>query len=326
VSDDRWLYIWNDSGVLVTRIERQDGCKLNDMLYMRVSDCSCLVTCHEPFTPCSNLYIYKNINEADAAKRDCPQIACTELFGAVVMLHRVNCYTFASGSADGSVILWEHAEGASEPQFRPRELRRCETQSRNPTNDWRVRQMENVHNSMYLLVAIGFGFLIFHVESGAALLQLENVHDNFVSHVVVIDDDDVDSVGSLNSSTSATSSKSGEKSLDAPSPVKDIAAAAKSVIDKSSDKRSDFERLQKIILVSVSGCNFYVWRLMEANFKRTNTNPKVKKPKQQPKFKNAVEPEACHRLDAVFVQVFSFSIFNMMPSPLLTELRFPFYN
>ena len=48
VLEDSWLYVWNETGVLVTRIERQDGDKLSDMLYIRVSDCPCLVTCRPP--------------------------------------------------------------------------------------------------------------------------------------------------------------------------------------------------------------------------------------------------------------------------------------
>ena len=303
VSEDRWLYVWNEAGALVTQIERQDGDKLSDMLYIRVSDCPCLVTCHEPS---SYLYIYKNVKEADVRKRVSPQIACTELSGAIVMLHKVNHSTFASGSADGTVILWEHVEGASEPQFKPRELRRCENHLKTPTDDWRVRQMVNIYDCAYLLVAAGYGFFIFHVESGAALLQLDYIHDNLISHVVVVVDDDADFVGALNSSSSNTSSKSGDRNLDGSSSGKDVAVAARS----SMDMRSDFERLRKIFLVSVSGNSFYVWRLVDALYRKSNVlpaanqNPKVKKPKQQPKFKNMVEPEASYRLDAIFIQVF----------------------
>jgi WD40 repeat protein len=313
VSDDRWLYVWNDYGLLVTRIERQDGDKLLDMLYIRVSDCPCLVTCHGHPPPrvsegasSSNIYIYKNIKEADSRKRVSPQIACTDQSGAVVMLHKVNHSCFASGSADGTIILWEHLQGASEPQFKPRELRRCEHPPKNQTDDWRVRQMVNIHNSAYLLVAVGYGFFIFHVESGTALLQLDYVHDNIISHVVVVVDDDLDSGGSINLSSSTASSKSADKSLDGTSPVKDVAAASKS----GMDMRSDIERLQRIFLVSVSGNVFYVWRLVEATYKKNlvlppgNQNPKVKKPKQQPKFRNAEEPDASYRLDAIFLQVF----------------------
>ena len=115
VSDDRWLYVWNDKGLLVTRIERQDGDKLLDMLYIRVSDCPCLVTCHGHPPPrvsegasSSNIYIYKNIKETDSSKRVSPQTACTDQSGAVVMLHKVDHSCFASGSADGTIILWEH--------------------------------------------------------------------------------------------------------------------------------------------------------------------------------------------------------------------------
>jgi hypothetical protein len=329
VSDDRWLYVWNDAGVLFTRIERQDGDKLSDMLYMRVSDCPCLVTCHEPSSsnprhdPSSSnprhepssgnppLYIYKNIKDADVRKRVSPQIACTELPGAVVILHKVDHSTFASGSADGSVVLWEHVEGASEPQFKPRELRRCDSQLKVPTDDWRVRQMVNIFNSSYLLVVVGYGFFMFHVQSGQALLQLDYVHENLISHVVVVSDDDTDSVECTSLSSSTASSKSAEKSVDGPSPIKDAAAASKC----STDMRMDIDRLQKIVLVSVSGNSFYVWRVVEASYKKTidlppaNHNPLVKKKsKQQPKFKNAQEAEASNRLDAIFVQVFlSFS-------------------
>jgi WD40 repeat protein len=303
VLDDSWLYVWNEIGVLVTRIERQDGDKLSDMLYIKVSDCPCLVTCHEPS---SNLYIYKNIKEADARKRVSPQIACTELSGAIVMLHKVNHSTFASGSADGTIILWEHVEGASEPQFKPRELRRCESHLKTPTDDWRVRQMVNIYNSAYLLVAVGYGFFIFHVESGAALLQQDYIHDNLISHVAVVVEDDTDTAELLNLSSSTSSSKYVDRNLDGSSLVKDISTAPTS----SMDIRSDFERLRKIFLVSVHGTSFYVWRLVEAAYKKTivlpaaNQNPKVKKPKQQPKFKNTVEPEASYRLDAIFIQVF----------------------
>ena len=319
VSDDRWLYVWNDAGELVARIERQDGCKLNDMLYISISGCPCLVTCHDSssssgmflsgISASSNLYIYKNIYEADAGKRGSPQIACTQLsMGVVVMLHKVNPATFASGSADGTIILWESVEGAAEPQFRPRDLRRCEGQLKSPTDDWRVRQMVNVYNSAYLLVAVGFGFFMFDVQTGAAILQLENVHENFVSHVAVVVDDDLDSGGSVNSSASAASNKSGDKNLDGTSPVKDLAAAANS----SMDKRGDINTiLQKTFLVSVSGNSFNLWRLVTANFRKSiqlppaNQLPKVKKPKQQPKFKNAEEPDASNRLEAVFIQVFA---------------------
>ena len=313
VSDDRFLYVWNDAGELVTRIERQDGCKLNDMLYISISGCPCLVTCHDSSSSSyvlfgvaasSNLYIYKNVYEADAGKRGSPQIVCTQLsMGVVVMLHKVNHNTFASGSADGTIILWENVEGASEPQFKPRDLRRCESQLKSPTDDWRVRQMVNVYNNAYLLVAVGFGFFMFDVQTGAALLQLENVHENFVSHIVVVVDEDLDSGGSVNSSSS-----SGDKYLDVTSPVKDVVAAAKT----SMDKRGDISTiLQKTFLVSVSGNSFSVWRLVTANFKKTiqlpaaNQVPKVKKPKQQPKFKNAEEPDASNRLEAVFIQVFA---------------------
>lgn len=309
VSDDRWLYIWNDAGVLVTRIERQDGDKLSDMIYMNVSDCPCLVTCHEPSSnnPClPPLYIYKNIKEVDARKRVSPQIAFTDLPGAVVILHNVNHSTFASGCADGSVILWEHVEGASEPQFKPRELRRCDSQLKTPTDDWRVRQMLNVFNSTYLLVVVGYGFFMFHVESGQILLQLDNVHENLISHVTVVFDDETDSFESVNSSSSTASSKSAEKSLDGTSSSKDVSASAKSSVDMTND----LHRLQKIFLVSVSSNTFYVWRLVAAAFKKQNVlppanqNPKWKKPKQ-PKFKNAVESEASNRLDAIFIQVCS---------------------
>jgi WD40 repeat protein len=317
VSDDRWLYVWNEAGLLFTRIERQDGDKLSDMLYMRVSDCPCLVTCHEPSSsnprhePSSSnppLYIYRNIKDADARKRVSPQIACTELPGAVVILHKVDHSTFASGSADGSVILWEHVDGASEPQFKPRELRRCDSQSKTPTDDWRVRQMVNIFNSAYLLVVVGYGFFMFHVQSGQAILQLDYVHENLISHVVVVSDDDTDSFESISLSSSTASSKSAEKSVDGPSSSKDAAAASKS----STDMRMDIDRLQKIVLVSVSGNSFCVWRVVEAIYKKTidlppaNQNPFVKKKsKQQPKFKNAQEPEAINRLDAIFIQVFS---------------------
>ena len=339
VSDDRWLYVWNDAGLLATRIERQDGDKLSDMIHIRVSDCHCLVTCHEPSSsnpskdsPPPPLYIYRNIKEADARKRVSPQIACTELPGAIVILHKVNHSTFASGSSDGSVILWEHVQGASEPQFKPRELRRCDSQLKTPSDDWRVRQMVNIFNSTYLLVVVGYGFFIFHVESGQALLQLDYVHDNLISHVIVAFDDDMDSVESLNFSSSTASSKSAEKSLDGPSPIKDVAAAAKS----TSDMKIDSDRLQKIILVSVSGNSFYVWRLVEATIKKTivlppaNQNPKVKKPKQQPKFKNAVDPEASVKWDAIFIQVFpaifllqETCFFDTISLFLCTELRLP---
>ncbi len=299
VLEDSWLYIWNETGVLVTRIERQDGDRLSDMLFIRVSDCPCLVTCHEPS---SNLYIYKNIKEADARKRVSPQIACTELSGAIVMLHKVNYSTFATGSADGTIILWEHVEGASEPQFKPRELRRCESHLKTPPDDWKVRQMVNIYNSAYLLVAVGYGFFIFHVESGAALLQQDYIHDNLISHVAVVVEDDMECDGLLNSSSSTASSKSGDRNLDGSSSVKDVSSCM--------DTRSDFERLRKIFLVSVHGTSFYVWRLVEAAYKKSivlpaaNQNPKVKKPKQQPRFKNIVEPEASYRLDAIFIQVF----------------------
>jgi WD40 repeat protein len=325
VLEDSWLYVWNETGVLVTRIERQDGDKLSDMLYIRVSDCPCLVTCHEPS---SNLYIYKNIKEADARKRVSPQIACTELSGAIVMLHKVNHYTFASGSADGTIILWEHVEGASEPQFKPRELRRCESHIKAQNDDWRVRQMVNIYNSAYLLVAVGYGFFIFHVESGAALLQLDYIHDVHISHVAVVVDEDLESVGLLNASSSPAFSKFGDRILDGNSSVKEVAAARCSV-----DMRSDFERLRKIFLVSVHGNSFFVWRLVEGAYKKTivlpaaNQNPKVKRPKQQPKFKNIVEPEASYRLDAIFVQVF-FSLLDIFVALLIhkflcTELRLP---
>ena len=115
----------------------------------------------------------------------------------------------------------------------------------------------------------------------------------------------LDSGGPVNSSSSTASSTSADKSLDRISPDKDVAAAAKS----GMDMRSDIERLQRIFLVSVSGNVFYVWRLVEATYKKTlvlppgNQNPKVKKPKQQPKFRNAEEPDASYRLDAIFLQV-----------------------
>jgi hypothetical protein len=47
VPDDSWFRIRNETGAVTTQIESQDRDKLGDMLFIRVSDCPCLVTCHE---------------------------------------------------------------------------------------------------------------------------------------------------------------------------------------------------------------------------------------------------------------------------------------
>ena len=156
--NDKTLFVWDQDGNEVGRIERHE----NENLHCMLSVANRIVT----GSSSSFLLVYNpetwSFVTVLAYHRE-----------SVTCLERVNQTQFASGSLDGSIVIW-HAD-----TLKPSRVLSFPDRYRSEVDHiftYHVRSLASL-NQRYLVCAIGNGFAVFDLYTGERILDKPDAHD-----------------------------------------------------------------------------------------------------------------------------------------------------